>query len=78
MHAFKATALASPLGPKGFAMPCQALFTCLQRDAAAWRQLASVHGANAISPKKGELGQPVREVPRNSRTDRKVKQCTMA
>jgi hypothetical protein len=78
MDALKASALASPLGPEGFAMPCEALFTCRRRDAAAWRQLAPVHDANSISLKKGALGQPARKVRRNSRTDRKVKQCTMA
>lgn len=56
MHAIKATALASPLGPEGFAKPLQALFTGLLRTTAARRQLKPIHGANAISPKREHWG----------------------
>lgn len=63
MHAFKATALASPLGPEGFGMPRQALFNGLRRYAAARRQLTPIHGANAISTRIAKWGRQFARCP---------------
>ena len=63
MHAFEATFPAGPIGLQGVAMPGQALFAELLRDAAAWLQPTLIQVANAIAPTVEKWGSRLARCP---------------